>query len=60
MVIYLTREYHMANATAAVVMLAWGAFSSITPIFGAFLSDSYLGRFRTIAFATISCLMVSQ
>ncbi|XP_042400351.1 protein NRT1/ PTR FAMILY 1.2-like [Zingiber officinale] len=57
MVIYLTREYHMGNAAAAVIMLSWGALSNITPIFGAFLSDSYLGRFRTIAFATISCFV---
>ncbi|WOL08771.1 protein NRT1/ PTR FAMILY 1.2 [Canna indica] len=57
MVIYLTKEYHLEAATAASVMFAYAGFSEFVPMFTAYLSDSYLGRFRTIAFASILSLM---
>ncbi|XP_074568012.1 protein NRT1/ PTR FAMILY 1.2 [Curcuma longa] len=49
MIIYLTATYHMKPAAAAVVLLLWGAISNFLPIFGAFLADSWLGKFRVIA-----------
>ncbi|XP_008793166.2 protein NRT1/ PTR FAMILY 1.2-like [Phoenix dactylifera] len=56
MTIYLTKEYHMTPATSAIVLLIWGAVTNFLPIFGAFLSDSYLGRFRVIAIGSVACL----
>ncbi|KAG9134773.1 hypothetical protein Leryth_001084 [Lithospermum erythrorhizon] len=53
MILYLTYEYHFDNATGSSILLAWGAVSSIMPIFGAFLSDSFLGRFVLIAYGSI-------
>ncbi|WOL14565.1 protein NRT1/ PTR FAMILY 1.2-like isoform X2 [Canna indica] len=49
MIIYLTGTYHMTPATAATVLLIWGAISNSMPIMGAFLADSWLGKFRVIA-----------
>ncbi|KAG6535394.1 protein NRT1/ PTR FAMILY 1.2-like isoform X1 [Zingiber officinale] len=49
MIIYLTATYHMKPAAAAAVLLLWGATSNFLPIFGAFLADSWLGKFRVIA-----------
>ncbi|KAJ0971801.1 hypothetical protein J5N97_019760 [Dioscorea zingiberensis] len=56
MIIYLTKEYHMKPATGASVIFIWLAGSNFTPIFGAFLADSYLGRYRVIAFGSFICL----
>ncbi|OMO77612.1 Proton-dependent oligopeptide transporter family [Corchorus olitorius] len=53
MILYLRNEYHMSNATGANVLFLWSAISNFMPILGAFLSDSFLGRFRVIALGTI-------
>ncbi|KAL2342537.1 hypothetical protein Fmac_003822 [Flemingia macrophylla] len=52
MILYLLQEYHFDPATAAIAIFLWNAASNFLPIFGAFLSDSWLGRFRVIAFGT--------
>ncbi|WOL08702.1 protein NRT1/ PTR FAMILY 1.2 [Canna indica] len=56
-IIYLTKEYHMEAATAASALFAWAGVANFLPLFGAYLSDSYLGRFRTIALSSIISLM---
>ncbi|KAF4384773.1 hypothetical protein F8388_002932 [Cannabis sativa] len=57
MINYLRNEYHLDVATGATILLLWGAMSNFTPIIGAFLSDSHLGRFRMIALGTITTLL---
>ncbi|KAL6274647.1 hypothetical protein ACE6H2_025339 [Prunus campanulata] len=57
MILYLTSEYHMEAATGASILFLWSAMSSFTPIIGAFLSDSHLGRFRVIALGTVVSLL---
>ncbi|XP_058728545.1 protein NRT1/ PTR FAMILY 1.2-like [Vicia villosa] len=52
MVLYLTRHYGMQAAQAANVILLWSAASYSTPVLGAFLADSYFGRFTIIAFGS--------
>jgi solute carrier family 15 (peptide/histidine transporter), member 3/4 len=58
MIIYLKYEYHLENATVAVILFWWGAISNFLPVLGAFLSDSYMGRFLVIALGTIVSLAV--
>ncbi|CAL0331029.1 unnamed protein product [Lupinus luteus] len=53
MILYLLNEYHLEPSTAAIVIFLWNAFSNFMPIFGAFISDSCLGRFRVIAWGTV-------
>ncbi|XP_028774008.1 protein NRT1/ PTR FAMILY 1.1-like [Neltuma alba] len=57
MIIYLMQEYHYDTASAAIIMSIWNAVSHFMTIFGAFLSDSYLGRFRVISCAIIFQLL---
>ncbi|XP_021903128.1 protein NRT1/ PTR FAMILY 1.2-like [Carica papaya] len=57
MILYLKNEYHMSNAAGANVLFLWLAISNLTPTFGAFFSDSYLGRFRVIALASLVTFM---
>ncbi|KAK7358340.1 hypothetical protein VNO77_00267 [Canavalia gladiata] len=53
MILYLLQEYHLDPSTGAIIIFLWNALSSFIPIFGAFLSDSRLGRFRVIALGTV-------
>ncbi|CAJ1936989.1 unnamed protein product [Sphenostylis stenocarpa] len=53
MILYLLQEYHFDPATAAIVIFLWNAFTNFLPIFCAFLSDSWLGRFCVIALGTV-------
>lgn len=57
MISYLLSDYHMSYALAANVLLNWSAATNFLPIIGAFLSDSLLGRFRTIFLGSIFSLM---
>ncbi|KAK7398963.1 hypothetical protein VNO78_10137 [Psophocarpus tetragonolobus] len=53
MILYLLQEYRFDPATAAIVIFLWNALTNFLPIICAFLSDSWLGRFRVIAWGTI-------
>lgn len=53
MILYLTRHYEMEAAAATNVILLWSAATSFTPIVGAFLADTYFGRYPTIVFGSL-------
>ncbi|KAJ0810987.1 putative proton-dependent oligopeptide transporter family, MFS transporter superfamily [Helianthus annuus] len=59
MIFYLMQVYHMEAVTGTSVLYIWSACSTGLSVLGAFVSDSYLGRFRVIAFGSISSLVVS-
>uniref|UniRef100_A0A0D6R4L3 Major facilitator superfamily (MFS) profile domain-containing protein n=1 Tax=Araucaria cunninghamii TaxID=56994 RepID=A0A0D6R4L3_ARACU len=48
MVNYLKKNLNMGNATTTRNNTNWGGTCYITPLIGAFLADSYWGRYRTI------------
>ncbi|CAA2999442.1 protein NRT1/ PTR FAMILY 1.2-like [Olea europaea var. sylvestris] len=56
MILYLTFVYHFDAATGTSILFIWGAASNFMPILGAFISDSYLGRFLVIGMSTIISL----
>ncbi|CAN0907160.1 Protein NRT1/ PTR FAMILY 1.2 [Linum grandiflorum] len=58
MILYLTREYGMENVQGVNVLFLWSAATNFTPLLGAFLADTYVGRFRMIAFGSIFSLLV--
>ncbi|KAK6788989.1 hypothetical protein RDI58_012788 [Solanum bulbocastanum] len=57
MLIYLMTFYNMSAATATSILGLWTALSDGLAIVGAIVADSYLGRFRAIAFGSISTLI---
>ncbi|KAF5823876.1 putative proton-dependent oligopeptide transporter family, major facilitator superfamily [Helianthus annuus] len=57
MIFYLMEVYHMEAVTGTSVIYIWSALSDGLSIFGAFVSDSYFGRFRVIAFGSLSSLV---
>lgn len=46
---YLRERFNQGNATAANNVTTWSGTCYITPLIGAFLADSYLGRYWTIS-----------
>ncbi|CAL5438363.1 unnamed protein product [Camellia sinensis] len=57
MILYLKNEYHLSIVTGTSILFLWNAVSNFLPTFGAFLSDSYLGRFRVAGLGSIVTLL---
>ncbi|KAG9456122.1 hypothetical protein H6P81_000630 [Aristolochia fimbriata] len=57
MILYLKFDYNMTTAGGARVLFIWSATSNFLPLLGSFLSDSYMGRYRVIAFGSIVSLL---
>ncbi|XP_043712945.1 protein NRT1/ PTR FAMILY 5.10-like [Telopea speciosissima] len=53
LITYLTGPLQQSMVTAAVNVNTWTGVSYMLPLFGAFLADAYLGRYRTILLATL-------
>ncbi|XVE88868.1 hypothetical protein DITRI_Ditri19aG0103300 [Diplodiscus trichospermus] len=57
MILYLIKDYHMGVAKGTNILFFWQAATNFTPILGAFVADSYLGRFLTIGLGSICSLL---
>ena len=55
---YLTNVLKEPVVAAVKDLNTWRGVSFVFPFFGAFIADSYLGRFKTIVFASIIYLSV--
>nr|ACJ85825.1 unknown [Medicago truncatula] len=53
MITYLTQQLNMPLVSASNTLSNFSGLSSLTPLLGAFIADSFAGRFWTIVFATL-------
>ena len=60
MILYLMNDYKVGIAKGQNILFLSGAATNFTPLLGAFLADSYLGRFLTIGFGSIFSFLVSS
>ena len=57
---YLTQKLNMPLVSASNALTNFGGTSNFTPLVGAFIANSYAGRFWTIAVATLIYELVSN
>ncbi|KAL2928426.1 Protein NRT1/ PTR FAMILY 1.2, partial [Bienertia sinuspersici] len=57
MIVYLMKDYKMSLAKGQNLLFLWTAATNFLPLIGAFVADSYLGRFLTIGFGSIISLL---
>ncbi|XP_016459445.1 protein NRT1/ PTR FAMILY 1.2-like [Nicotiana tabacum] len=53
MTFYLMKDYRMEVTTAQNLLFFWSAATNFLPLVGAFVADSYLGRFLAIGLGSI-------
>ncbi|KAJ8499858.1 hypothetical protein OPV22_010410 [Ensete ventricosum] len=55
--VYLVNIYHMKQMAAANLCYVFGGTTSLATLLGAFVSDAFWGRFRTLAVASIATFL---
>ncbi|XP_006357252.1 protein NRT1/ PTR FAMILY 2.13 [Solanum tuberosum] len=54
---FLLEVFHLDQVSASNVLNIWGGVTNFLPLLGAFICDAYIGRFWTIAFASVFEMM---
>lgn len=55
---YLVTQYNLRGIYVVNVVNIWYGTSNIASIAGAYISDAYLGRFRTLLLGSVASLLV--
>ncbi|XP_047322570.1 protein NRT1/ PTR FAMILY 1.2-like [Impatiens glandulifera] len=53
MITYLMNVYHLEMISSSNILYCWSATNGLFPVIGAYFSDSFVGRYRMIAYGCI-------
>ena len=59
LVLYLTRELHEGTVKSSNNVTNWVGTVWMTPLLGAYIADTYLGRYWTFMIASVIYLLVN-
>ena len=59
LLVYLTTVFNMKSITATNLVNVFNGTCNFATLLGAFLSDTYFGRYKTLGFASISSFLVA-
>ncbi|KAI0501581.1 hypothetical protein KFK09_016526 [Dendrobium nobile] len=57
MLVYLTTVFHIKSIHAATILNVFNGTTSLATVLGAFISDAFLGRYKTLGFASVVTLL---
>ncbi|XP_065007203.1 protein NRT1/ PTR FAMILY 2.11-like isoform X1 [Musa acuminata AAA Group] len=57
LLVYLTTVFHMKSVASATLVTVFNGTTNLAPLLGAFLADTYLGRYATLGAASIASLL---
>ncbi|XP_071712519.1 protein NRT1/ PTR FAMILY 2.8 [Rutidosis leptorrhynchoides] len=57
MTVYLRSNYNMSGIYLVNVVTIWMGTSNISSLFGAFISDAYIGKFQTLLYGSIASIL---
>ncbi|XP_059428387.1 protein NRT1/ PTR FAMILY 2.8-like [Corylus avellana] len=57
LVVYLHDKYNLDTVRSADVFNIWAGFTNFLPLAGAFVADTYLGRFHTLLFGSAALFL---
>lgn len=60
LMVYLTSIFHMSNVNAATALNVFNGTTNLATVIGAYVSDSYLGRYNTVGLGTLASLLVND
>lgn len=56
--VYLLSHFQMKQVDATNLVQIFFGTTNFAPLVGAFVADAYLGRFRTLAYASVTSFLV--
>ncbi|XP_020573023.1 protein NRT1/ PTR FAMILY 2.11-like [Phalaenopsis equestris] len=57
LLVYLTTVFHIKSIDAATILNVFNGTTSLATVVGAFISDAFLGRYKTLGFASVITLL---
>ncbi|CAN0857645.1 Protein NRT1/ PTR FAMILY 2.9 [Linum grandiflorum] len=60
LIVYLTTIFNMSSVSATTLINVFNGTCNLATLVGAFLSDTYFGRYKCLAFASVSSFLVTS